>query len=244
LGVDLEAVQIETRQGTFTVHRARHRPDAWVVFRHGQLHRRLPNHIPYRAMALALSQVGCAALLCTTSAGVLDPTLPLNVPLLVSDLLTLDNRLPDGTPCTVWPHPHPGQAHLVIQDGLISTGLTEQIRGLVPNTPLGPGVIFGYSGGPRTKTPAENRMWAMMGAQVNSMTVGPEVILANELQIPCAVVAVGHKYSIPNAPALADHRAVATSLRDTQPALREIVEAFLDHGSPVRYANQLYRFEA
>ena len=34
-----------------------------------------------------------------------------------------------------------------------------------------------------------------MGADVNSMTLAPEVILASELLIPCSGLVVGHKYS-------------------------------------------------
>ena len=37
-------------------------------------------------------------------------------------------------------------------------------------------VVFGYDGGPRSKTPAENRASRLLGAQDNSTTEGPEVV--------------------------------------------------------------------
>ena len=42
-------------------------------------------------------------------------------------------------------------------------------------------VVFAFSPGPRTKTRAENALWAQLGAQVNSMSLGPEVVLAEYL---------------------------------------------------------------
>ena len=53
-----------------------------------------------------------------------------------------------------------------------------------------PRVVFGYAPGPRTKTAAENAMWARLGADVASMTLAPEIVLANELEIPCAALVV------------------------------------------------------
>ena len=100
----------------------------------------------------------------------------------------------------MWPAPEPGHGHLVVGEGLLAPALRDQVAGLVGEG-LGPEVVFAYVGGPRTKTPAENRYWAWAGAQVNSMTVGPEVVLANELGIACAAVVVGHKYSHPDIPA-------------------------------------------
>ena len=217
---------------------------AYVSFRHGAPHRLLPNQIPYRAQAWALREVGCGALLVTSSVGVLDPALPLYRPLLVGDLLTLDNRLPDGGACTVFTEPDPRHGHLVLNEGLFSRALTSQVEGLAQRVGerLEKDVVFGYVGGPRTKTPAENRMWKGLGAQVNSMTLAPEVILANELEIPCAAVVVGHKYSVPDVEAPEDRGAVAETLARSRAALGRIVRAFLAEGEAVPFGNHLFRF--
>ena len=42
------------------------------------------------------------------------------------------------------------------------------------------------------------KMWRQLGAQVNSMTLAPEIILANEMEISCCAAVVGHKYSVPD----------------------------------------------
>jgi len=242
--LELEPVVVETAWGAQVLHRLPGKErDAYVIFRHGFPHALLPNHIGFRAQAEALRTTGCGALLLTSSVGVLDASVPLFELLPVEDLLTLDNRLPDGSACTMWPKPADEHGHLVLEEGLFSAALRAQVEELAgeADIELGPGVVFGYAGGPRTKTRAENRMWATLGAQVNSMTVGPEVILANELEIPCAALVVGHKYSLSTEDA-PDEAAVTASLERSRAATTRLVVEFLRTGTPVEFANRIYRF--
>jgi len=240
----LRPVEVETAWGRHTLHRVTDagRP-AYVLFRHGLPHRLLPNQINYRAQAAALKEVGCGALLVTSSVGVLDAEVPIYEPLLVSDLIMLENRLPDGRACTMFDKPSDDHGHLVLHDGLFATDLSEQIRTLAveEDAPIGDDVIFAYVGGPRGKTAAENRLWPQLGAQVNSMTLAPEVVLANELEIPCAGLVVGHKYSVPEADAPED-AAMADTLARSRAEQERIVTRFLRDGEPVPFGNQIYRF--
>jgi 5'-methylthioadenosine phosphorylase len=242
--LQLAPVEIETPWGRQTLFRTeREDRPAYVLFRHGMPHRWLPNQIPYRAQAWALRQIGCGALLVTSSVGVLSPQIPLNRLLLVSDVLTLDNRLPDGSACTMFESPDPEHGHLVLSHGLISADLSAQLRRLSTEQehPIAGEVVFGYAGGPRSKTRAENRMWARLGAEVNSMTLAPEIVLANELEIPTAGLVVGHKYSLPTDDA-PDRRGVDASLVQARAAQKDVVLAFLECGQPAPYRNHLYRY--
>jgi 5'-methylthioadenosine phosphorylase len=192
----LQRELVQTELGPYELQRVKGTPlPAYVDFRHGQPHRLLPHQIEFRAQAAAFARVGCRALLVTSSVGVLDPALPLYRPLRVADLITLDNRLPDGSLCTMYERPGPGQGHLVLREGLLSRALGAQLEQLASaaGAPLEGDVVFGYAAGPRTKTRAENEMWRRLGAQVNSMSVGPELILANVLEIPCVALVGGHK---------------------------------------------------
>jgi purine nucleoside phosphorylase len=238
-GVSLTPERVPTRFGEVTLHR---RADgAVVLFRHGVPHRYLPHQIPYRAHAAALATVGCKALLATSSVGVVDASVPLFRPLLVSDLFMIDNRLPDGSTCTMFTERSDDGAHLLVEDGLFSTALNRQLEQLA-GAAL-PRVVFAYVGGPRTKTAAENRWLATTGAQVNSMTLGPEVVLANELGIPTAALVVGHKYSLPRAPGAAGAPIdVGASLDLAQTATATLVAAFLDARPVVEFGNRLYHF--
>ena len=243
--LDLESEEIETDWGPHVLHRVRgvERP-AYVSFRHGLPHRRLPNQINYRAQAAALKAVGCGALVVTSSVGVLDADVPLNRPLLTGYLLMPDNRLPDGRACTMFDAPSDDHGHLVLNDGLFSEALGEQVRTLArrEETPIADEVVFAYVQGPRSKTAAENRMWAEWGAQVNSMTLGPEVVLANELEIPCAGLVVGHKYSIPDREP-PEEAALADTLDRSRDAQLRLVRALLREADPVPFENTIYRFD-
>ncbi|WP_103026985.1 5'-methylthioadenosine phosphorylase [Salinibacter altiplanensis] len=244
--LDLEPEEIETAWGTQTLYRVGG-PDrpAYVLFRHGLPHRRLPNQINYRAQAAALRAVDCGALLVTSSVGVLDPDVPLYRPLLVDDLLMPDNRLPDGSACTMFTEPSEAHGHLVLNDGLFATPLAEQVRAqaAAAEAPVGDAVTFAYVQGPRSKTAAENRMWPRTGAQVNSMTLGPEVVLANELEIPCAGLVVGHKYSIPDHDP-PEQEALSATLDRSREEQERVVRAFLWEAEPVDFPNTIYRFGA
>lgn len=238
----LERQVVGTPFGEQEIHAVANQ-SAYVIFRHGLPHRLLPHEINYRAQAWALRQLGCAGLLVTSSVGVLDATLPLYQPLLVGDLLMPDNRLPDGSLCTIFRGGVPGKGHLVLEEGLISTALADQVAAFVREDgwPSPQHVVFAYAPGPRGKTPAENRWWAQAGAQVNSMTLGPEVVLANELEIPCAALVVGHKYSLPTGrPEIQD--TVAQSLLRSRQAMERIVARFLSQSTPVPFCNQIFRF--
>jgi 5'-methylthioadenosine phosphorylase len=244
----LEPMQVETDWGPQKLFKT---PDdagldrpAYIMIRHGLPHELLPNQINYRTQAAALKQLGCGALLINSSVGVLDAGLPLYKPMLVTDLLMPENRLPDGSTCTMFPEPVADQWHLLLKEGLFSKALHEQISGRHGEQLFDrkEGVVFVYAGGPRSKTPAENRMWAQLGGQVNSMTLAPEVVLANELEIPVAAVVVGHKYSVPDI-SIPQKEAIAESLVHAREATETLLIDFIQHGRAVPFANELYRYQ-
>lgn len=269
-GLSLSPVDLSTRWGSVRLYRVEDRAAAraaYLIFRHGLPHQHLPHQVPYRAYIEALSKLGCGALLVTSSVGVLDDETPLNEPLLVTDLLMPDNRLPSGELCTMFPTGHEGgaagegggadprQGHLVWgEQGVCSRGLAEQVRALCAHEgcPIRAEVTFAYVPGPRTKTPAENRLWASWGAQVNSMSVGPELVLAAELEIPTLALVVGHKRSRAGQPSATaqitgeEHRgrdALKGSLIQAREALERVTRRFLLEATPVASHNTIYRFQ-
>lgn len=241
----LARVDLDTEWGNATLWRVDgvDRP-AYVLFRHGRPHRLLPTQIDWRANAGALRELDVGALLVTSSVGVLDPDVPLNVPCLVDDLFYLDNRLADGSACTMFTEPSARHGHLVIDGGLLNAAVGQHVRAASRRcgVALGPDVVFAYVGGPRTKTPVENRYLASTPAQVNSMTLAPEVVLANELEIPTAGLVVGHKYSVPGVDNPVDDSLAAT-LEASRQAMEALVVDFLQNAVPVKFGNHLYRFE-
>lgn len=243
--LDMQAIEIDTRWGTQTIYggTAKSGRKMYALIRHGSPHRLLPHQINYRAQAAALKAVNCGALVINSSVGVLDGELPLFEPLLLTDQLMPENRLPDGSTCSMFQEPEEGQGHLVINEGLFSDALSQQLLGKQQNSihQRDGEIVFVYAGGPRSKTAAENRMWAQLGGHVNSMTVAPEVVLANELEIPVAGLVVGHKYSLPHLDNPPEEE-IQESLVKARAATKQILIDFLHHGQPVEFANHIYRY--
>ena len=225
-----------------------------ALHRHGFPHRDLPHTIPFRAQIWALRMRGCGALVLNSSVGVLDPAIPLFTPLVAHDLLMPDNRLPDGSVCTLFtpeamdasPEVRAQAGHLVVTEGVFSPAVRAQLMahiqagGAPPFVPPHP-LTFLYAPGPRTKTPAENRYWRAAGGHVNSMSVGPEAVLACEAGIPCAALVVGHKPSTERDEPVS-HEALTASLTRAGKAASGILLAFLQEGYPVPSGNFLYQF--
>ncbi len=245
--LSLQARQFSTPYGEAILY---HLPDtepvAYVIFRHGIPHTYLPNQIPYQAHTWALKEVNCGALVVTSSVGVTDHDLPIFQPLLVSDLIMLENRLPDGSTCTMFTEPSDNHAHLIITEGLFNPGLQSQLSDMAEavDWPVCGEVIFSYVGGPRNKTPAENRIMPMLGSHVNSMSLGPEIVLANELAIPTAGLVVGHKYSVPGREFENNPGSLEESFEQSREAFEKLVMKFLRNGRPVSFGNVLYRYHS
>lgn len=236
-----ERLDIETPWGQVPLYR---RTDlsrtAYLLPRHGVPYAWYPQHIPYRAHAWALRAAAVGSLLVTSSVGVLQSRVPLDTLLDVGDIMWPENRLPDGTPCTLF---GPEGGHLVLREGLLHPGLRGQVAALcqVHGIPLAGPVVFAYAGGPRTKTAAENRLFASWDADVNSMTFAPEIVLAAEAGIACAGVVVGHKYSHPDIKNPAGE-GITASLERSRAELTQIIDVFLRHAEPFPAGNELYRF--
>lgn len=251
LGLRLRPETVATPFGAWTLHHVEADAETGeavggvVSLRHGTPHRFLPNQIPYRAQAWALREAGVESLLVTSSVGVMNPDLPLFQPILLDDLLFPENRLPDGSTCTLFPEPTPGQGHLVLGEGLLSARLADEVARVAAEAgaDVARGGVFAYAGGPRGKTAAENRMWAALGADVNSMTLAPEVVLQAEAGASVCGLVVGHKYSVPGR-ANPDGSGVAASLDASREATRSIARAYLRTARSVRSGNHLYRFDS
>ncbi len=237
--------KIKTKWGLQTVYSSKLETDrtVHVIFRHGVPHKLLPHQINYRAMIESLKIIGCNSLLVTSSVGILNNELPLFTPLLLTDLLMLDNRLPDGSACTMFPDPVPEQGHLVINEGLFSKELSCQIAKYSNNIIKDRNIIFSYNGGPRTKTSAENQFLKKMGLDVNSMTLAPEVILANELLITCSGLVVGHKYSGSSSKDTFNEDSLSLTLDNSRESMENIIVKYLKLVTPIENKNMLYQFE-
>ena len=67
-------------------------------------------------------------------------------------------------------------------------------------------------------------------------------VLANELEIACAGLVVGHKYSTPEIKNDDDMQSMSDSLESSKGAMETLVLKFLENARPVAFANRIYRF--
>ena len=155
-------------------------------------------------------------------------------------------------------------AHLVWQGPHSTSALDQQLIEIAAQHSITalPAVRFAYVPGPRTKTPAENAFWYQAGAQVNSMSVGPELVLANELEISTSTLLVGHKRSrvstqAPHPSPLHDKKQptdtslvakentqqlLTQTLDRSHAILEKLVITFLKSAVPTTFPHHLYRF--
>ena len=167
-----------------------------VVFlsRHGREHTIPPCSINSRANIWALKEAGCVAILATAACGSLREEMD-------RGHLVLPDQFIDFTrhrPVTFHQSFEPGIMNAVHVP--MAEPFDERLRCVVNKAakhleiPVHPkGTILTIEGN-RFSTRAESNMFRMWGADLVNMTVAPEVILANELQLPYAAVAVVTDY--------------------------------------------------
>ncbi len=159
-----------------------------VLARHGKEHMIMPTKVPYRANIWALKEIGCTHIIATTACGSLQEKIK------PRDLVFLDQFI-DFTK----------QRNLTFfEDKVIHTAMAEpfcpRLRDVLINAAQNLNLAHHQKGtiltieGPRFSTRAESLYFKSMGADVINMSTVPEVILARELGICYASVAMATDY--------------------------------------------------
>ncbi len=165
-----------------------------LLARHGRDHTIPPSQVNNRANLLALKEQGCTHLLASAACGSLRQAIgpgELVIPDQFIDFtrqraLTFHDRFPPGIE---------NARHTALADPF-----SDEIRKLLINTGRAQNLPLHERGtiltieGPRFSTRAESRMFQLWGADLVNMTIAPEAILAAELGLPYAVVAMVTDY--------------------------------------------------
>ncbi len=163
-----------------------------LLARHGRDHSIPPTQVNNRANIWALKELGCTHIVATTACGSLRKDIQRG------DLVILDqfidftrhrkvsffeefkddkiNHTPMATPFST-----------VLRQKLIITCQELSLRHHQTGTVI-------TIEGPRFSTKAESKMFRLWGADVINMSIAPEAILANELAIPYAAIAMSTDY--------------------------------------------------
>jgi 5'-methylthioadenosine phosphorylase len=162
--------------------------DVVILSRHGKKHTIPPSEVNNRANIRAIKELGCDYILATTACGSLREEINRG------DLVFLDQFI-DFTKhrqTTFFEEFEPGEMkHTVMADPFDAN-----LRKLLIQSAEELKLNFHQKGtvvtieGPRFSTRAESNMFRMWGADVINMSTAPEAILANELGIPYAAIAM------------------------------------------------------
>jgi len=186
-GFELEKKQIDTPYGPALVNIAR-RENVELVYlaRHGLDHSTPPHKINYRANMKALQMLGVQQVLATYAVGSISRDIPPMAMAVLTDFLDFTS----GRPLTFFEGGKTGLAHIDLNDPYCPV-LRNRLLALAPGVglELHPAAVYACANGPRLETPAEIRMYGMLGADVIGMTGVPEVVLARELNMHFAAVA-------------------------------------------------------
>ena len=164
-------------------------PQLDLVFlaRHGLDHTTPPHKINYRANIKALQILGVKQVLAAYAVGSINPEIPPLGMALITDFLDFTS----GRPQSFFDGGDSGLAHTSMYQPFCPS-LGCRVLELAPEFKLSlrKESVYVASNGPRFETPAEIRAYSKLGGDVVGMTCVPEVVLAKELGIHFAAVAL------------------------------------------------------
>ncbi len=162
--------------------------DVVILARHGKDHNIMPTKVPFRANIWVLKEIGCTDVLATTACGSLREKIK------PRDLVFLDQFI-DFTKHRDLTFHEDEVVHTPMADPFNSE-LRNMLEESAKNLELsfhGKGTMITIEG-PRFSTRAESHMFRSFGADVINMSIVPEVILANELGLNYASIAMATDY--------------------------------------------------
>lgn len=216
--------------------------------RHGSDHARLSNHVEHRANLAALIECRVDCLISLTICGAVHPTSELGSLVVFDDLYFPDNRLPDGSPCTWYAVAgEPGRGHWIFD-----RPFSEPMRrhALEAATEAGVPVVgsgcYGHVWGPRFNSRTEIGALARLGVVAVSQTVGPEIVLAGEAELPILVLGYLTDYANGVIQVAEPVEALIARMHSATDVFARVVQGVLvrvDAQNPPAAVGTVYRFQ-
>jgi 5'-methylthioadenosine phosphorylase len=162
-----------------------------MLSRHGRQHQFSPSQVNYRANIHALKSQGVTHILATTACGSLREEIGRGDFVILDQFIDLTRHrqttffdsFEEGARHTSMADPFDGELRKVLLDSAKELNLRVHGKGTVVTIE-----------GPRFSSKAESRMYRLWGADVINMSIAPEAILANEIDLPYAAVAMSTDY--------------------------------------------------
>jgi 5'-methylthioinosine phosphorylase len=180
--------KVETEYGAVEAYTSAEGP-FYVLPRHGQGHVVPPHRVNYRANIAALDKLGVTAVFSTTAVGTMGNKIR------VGELGVIDQFLDftKARPGTFFDskvvhadmtHPYSAELNAALAAGAKAIGVRLRNK-----------LVYVCVEGPRFETSAEIKMFKELGGDVVGMTGVPEVVLANELGMKYATIAIATNWA-------------------------------------------------
>jgi 5'-methylthioadenosine phosphorylase len=182
---DAETIEVDTPygdpSGPVSIGEVNGRTVAFLP-RHGPGHEFPAHQVPYRANLWALRSLGVQQVLAPCAVGGLTPDLG-------PGTFVVPDQLVDRTTSRIQTFYHSGAVHVTFADPYCERLRADLLTGLASLDPVDGGAMVVIEG-PRFSTRAESRWYADQGWSVVNMTGHPEAVLARELGLCYATVAL------------------------------------------------------
>ncbi|MDD6398444.1 MAG: S-methyl-5'-thioadenosine phosphorylase [Anaerovibrio sp.] len=197
--------------------------------RHGSHHSIAPHKINYRANIYALKKLGVKKIIATTAVGSLNPAMQLSDFVLPNQFLDFTN----GRVTTFYEGGDRGVVHCDMTDPYCPE-LRKEIAAL--GKKLGIHVINGgtyvCTNGPRYESPAEIKMYSMLGGDLVGMTNVPEVTLAQEAEMCYATISMVTNMAAGISPTKLTHQEVMDAMAANSSNFRKLIMALIAEINP------------
>ena len=187
-GIEVEAKQVSNEYGTAQVYLGKG-DHSNVVFltRHGIKHTTPPHKVNYRANIKALKDLGVTRIMATYAVGAITTGYPVMELGVLRDFLDFTS----GREFTFFDEIERGVGHVEMSAPFCPVMSAKILElGTKHNIKCNDGATYVATNGPRFESPAEIKMYQMLGGDVVGMTACPEIFLAGELGMSFAAVAL------------------------------------------------------
>jgi 5'-methylthioadenosine phosphorylase len=232
---DLQTLEVDTRYGTALLAKGTYQGrEVAFLARHGVKHGTPPHKINYRANIAALVKLGINRVVATNAVGSLNPDMPPGAMVLLEQFL-------DFTKAREATFFDGGEAGVVHTD-VTNPYCTDLNRSLLAaarraNLELQTGANYVCAEGPRFETPAEIRMFKMLGGDLVGMTNVPEVVLAREAGLCYSTVALSTNFAAGISPTVLTHHEVLDVMAQNVEKVRTLLMELIPALTPERDCN-------
>ena len=193
----------------------------YFLARHGRDHSIPPHKINYRANIWGLKKLGVKYIVSTTAVGSLDKNFG-------PGHFVLTDQFLDFTKNRVNTFYEGGDRPVAHVD--VTEPYSPELRGIVETAAKSLGLTVHNGGtyvcteGPRFESPAEIRMYAMLGGQTVGMTNVPEVTLANEAEMAYMTISMVTNYAAGISESALTHGEVVDMMQQMAEQLQSLVK--------------------